>query len=546
MMNDRRAPFWNPVIAECLEGKGRYLPFIEQAIVGYCNDPTWASPGTDKSFRNYGKDPTKYFVELSGAQFAAQMAQVNFLLGNQLSKNTSDYLLRRINERIFVPTLAAIQGKNNMWWMRSLNNWNVVCWSNIVYTALATPILDRKNKNLIVTAAVAAIPYYMQSFTDEGFNTEGVWYFGFGFGPFSLMRELLAQATNNALDLYADKKVSMAALFPMRYPMRGNAQAAFGDSSWNQTFRPALVSYLKWAYGIEDVTPGAPATGIHNLVLQFIINTYGLQSRKVPFKLRSVDPSPLRTHFTRADTVVMRGHPANVVSTQARMDLTIKGGGNGANGHGHNDLGSYAVALDGVVVLGDPGGPGYYNATTFGPYRYQSPLLGSYGHPVPLIGGKVQEEAYKVLQSAGGKLPSKLTASNQEDRFIVDLTRAYKGVSRLRRVRRMAMLSRLGAGAVVIKDTVEYTDKVGTRLWEAPLTTYGHVTLNAQRNGGTVRIADRDGKLATVAFNVKASGGKVILDLRDVGSYNVVWKRLAIKMMATSKRSTITVTITPA
>ncbi|KAJ3091041.1 hypothetical protein HDU96_003161, partial [Phlyctochytrium bullatum] len=526
MMRARYGPITSPVLA--MEGKGRYILYIEQALQEYCSDPTWASQVSDRTLGNYGNDPTKYLVEMSAAQFGAELSQIYFLLGSQLSKPTMDLLLRRINERVLIPVLAALDGKNRLTWLNVTTNVNPVCWNGVVYTALATPILSWQNKDRIVKAAVSAVPAYMKSFSDEGFGTEGVWYFNFGFGPFSVMRELLAQATNNGLDLFADKR------------------AAFADSHFTQRFRAPLLDYLKWAYG-QDVCPGTPgpSTSIPSLVLQFVINTHGLEARPVPFQVQSLDPSPLRTVFKKADTVVMRGRPATEESNRNRLDLRIKGGGNGP--HSHNDLGSYAIALDGVVVVGDPGGPPYYDANSFNDMRYKSPLLSSYGHPVPLVGGKVQEEAVGVLK-AGGPLPTGFSASDKEDRFIVDLQRAYKGVDKLRRVRRVAKLIRDGKGKVVIQDRVLYSSVAGTagRLWETALTTYGNVTVNARRDGGTIVARDSDGKEVTAAFAVTSAGGKVVLDMRELESYSLKWKRLGIKMMATKKESWIAVTITPA
>ncbi|KAJ3110158.1 hypothetical protein HDU96_006863 [Phlyctochytrium bullatum] len=278
----------------------------------------------------------------------------------------------------------------------------------------------------------------------EGFNKEGVWHFNFGFGRLALLQEVLMRATNNVLDLFADSKVSTAALFPLRFPMRGGVLAAFADSGFNQKFSPGLVANLKWACKMEDVQPGSPATGLHSQILQLTINTCGLEARKAPFQVQSLDPSP-NTYFKAADTVIMRGQPLNQPSDwSARLDLTIKGGGNGA--HSHNDLGSYAIALDGVIVMGDvdPGGPPFYNASTCNHQRYQSPLIGSYGHPVPFVSGKVLQEAVGVLSR--GRLPTIFAASDRVDQFTVDLTRAYKGVFRV------AKLSRDGAGAVIITD----------------------------------------------------------------------------------------------
>src|SRR4029450_4606642 len=68
--------------------------------------------------------------------------------------------------------------------------------------------------------------------------------------------------------------------------------------------------------------------------------------------------------------------------------LAARGGHNGAS-HGHNDIGTFIVAIDGEPVVIDAG-IGTYTAKTFGPERFDIWTMRSGYHNVPLVAGVEQ------------------------------------------------------------------------------------------------------------------------------------------------------------
>ena len=124
--------------------------------------------------------------------------------------------------------------------------------------------------------------------------------------------------------------------------------------------------------------------------------------------------------------------------------MTIKAGGN--TSHSHNDIGSFVIGLHDVQPVGDPGGPKFYTAATFGPHRLDAKLLNSFGHPVPEIDGQLQGDATKVKT----KVLSQAFAA-QEDRIAIDMTPAYS-TAQLEKLTRTLVHSRSGNGSVVVSD----------------------------------------------------------------------------------------------
>ena len=96
--------------------------------------------------------------------------------------------------------------------------------------------------------------------------------------------------------------------------------------------------------------------------------------------------------------------------------------------------------------VGDPGGPRFYTAATFGPHRLDAELLNSFGHPVPEIDGHLQVDATTVKTRV---LSHALSAG--EDRIAIDLTPAYR-VAQLEQLTRTLVHSRQGSGSIVVSD----------------------------------------------------------------------------------------------
>ncbi len=133
--------------------------------------------------------------------------------------------------------------------------------------------------------------------------------------------------------------------------------------------------------------------------------------------------SPLRGYFPIGGVLVSRP-----TDPKTGLSVAMKGGHNDEH-HNHNDLGSYALGLDNVLVMGDPGGE-KYTRRTFGPRRYDSKLLSSYGHPVPVVNGQ--------LQATGRQAEAKILSadfSEKTDIFALDLTKGYPvpGLTELKR-----------------------------------------------------------------------------------------------------------------
>jgi len=132
----------------------------------------------------------------------------------------------------------------------------------------------------------------------------------------------------------------------------------------------------------------------------------------------------------------------DVPESKVPFSLAIKDGNNG-EGHGHDDCGSYCIALKDRMVFGDPGVPVYFHAT-------QKKANLSYAHPVPYPAGTMQTSGSKgfsrVIAFEDGKNVTSIT---------YDLKPSYK-VPSLRKLTRAAVHDRK-ARKITITDSFEFS-----------------------------------------------------------------------------------------
>jgi len=125
----RRNKLQDLVIAECVEGKGRFADEIANGVWLTCEETFWGVPahlGMQKAGSGL-PDVSEPIVDLFAAETSSLLAWTEYLVGDLLAR-VSPLLPERIrleiNRRILIPCLA----RNDFWWMglsaRPVNNWD--------------------------------------------------------------------------------------------------------------------------------------------------------------------------------------------------------------------------------------------------------------------------------------------------------------------------------------------------------------------------------------------------------------------------------------
>jgi hypothetical protein len=516
------------VLAECLESRGRFLPAIEETLHAYCGDKSWTLPAHDRDLRVFqGKSMS---IDLHSSNLTWKIATTAYWLGDKLSPEVRQLVRKELDRRTFAPYLHAVlrKGRGASWHVGT-SNWNAVCTAGVVGAALAL-VEPRKERAVYVAIAERSMQYFLSGFTADGYCSEGMGYWNYGFGHFVMLSETLVQATGGKLDLLADKKAEAAAAFGRNLEILPGIYPAFADCGITAEPDVRISAFLsrRYSWGLKEVeTRGLSlargSMSIEGLAVYGFSNT---ASRTAPADV-AVPPPPLRFWYFEAGILVARPAPG-----QNGLGVALKGGHN-AEHHNHNDVGSFVVALGRSTPLLDPGGE-VYTARTFSAKRYESNLLNSFGHPVPVVAGQLQrtgrEAAAKVL---------KTDFTDDADTLVIDISTAY-AVKSLKKLQRTFTFSRQGRGSLRVVDEVEFSppESFGTAL----------ITFCPWKKDGAARFVIGEGAEAVQVEVTTDAGGPEFRseEIREDRGGKQLPTRLGFDLPKPVTKATLTTTIAPA
>ena len=443
------------VLAECVENRGRFIPALEAAIESICQEPTWVFNFHDPALENWHGKTIQ--IDLGSILPAHAMAQAEHMLGGRLSDRVRKRMTTTCRQRILDPYRQEILGQTKargLWWITNVNNWNAVCHAGVLGTALVFGE-DKRDRAFFAAAAAKFSRRYLQSFGKDAYCQEGLGYWGYGFGNYIMLCELLYQATGGKLDLYQDPDVREVALVPVRDQITNGVWPSYADSAVGAVPSAQLMGFLNRRYGlglqqwqVEDQTTAGG--GLPTAMMFSSPNSATAQELANQAK----EYYELRTYFAANQVLNLR--PAK--GSACRMAVSIKGGNN-EEPHGHTDMGTFVVVMGKEPVILDPGLE-VYTARTFSENRFKSNLLNSFGHPVPRVAGQ--------LQTPGRQYHATILSTqfaDAGDTCVMDIKPAYS-VPALTKLTRTFAYDRSAEGQFTVTDEVAFStpQQYGTAL----------------------------------------------------------------------------------
>jgi len=514
------------VFAECIDNRGRFVADIERCIRALCLLPTWVPPYHNGLWRR--KESDSFIVDLSSSDCAATLATGDYWLGGKIDASVRKELLAALRRRIFTPMRTQVEGKpgRHIWWLKSNNNWNSVCHAGVVVAALST-LPDRRERAFFIAAAEKSMRYYLDGFTDDGYCSEGLSYWNYGFSNYVMLSDTVFMATGGKLDWMAKPKVRTISLFATRMEMLPGVYPAIGDASPHVKPMGSLQNYVthKYKLGLSQwQRPTGPAAMRPGMVGIVFATPAGVDT---PVDGPGYKPDKMREWFDQAQFYI--GRPGK--NGSAGMAVACKGGSNGEH-HNHNDVGTYVVALAGQCPLIDPGAP-VYTRKTFSSERYTDNVINSWGHPVPLVAGKLQRTGAEAKAVVLEK-----SFTDAQDKLVLDIKAAYD-VPQLESLTRTFIYSRRGKGSLTVTDQARFTtpSRFGTAL-----ITYGDWRRNKD---GSITVTDQGQSLrisidaAGRAYHVNADkiDSEVRMDHKPL--------RIGIDLDQPGEDARITIDVTP-
>ncbi len=461
MMAARKAWLYPLVLAECASWQGKYSAAIRMTLRELATQPAWAGSATDPTMR--GINVGNWYQDLMSTALAHELAQALYLLGDRVDADTRALVTAALETRVFQPVRRTLVDGFNSWWLTVSHNWNAVMLADIVGAALAV-MPSRQDRALFAAAGQHYIQSFVAPFPESGYGHEGPAYWAYGVKHFAVLRHRLYESSAGAVDLLKAAKPRAFSLYSARIEMTpGGAVAPIGDSHMGITVDAQTRAYLAAAYGNSGSWPGNVKVRVdpHHLNDMPLVEASLLLTGSVPvatgFESGDFGWPGLRSYFADVGVLVTRSPTTEVDALAA----TIKSAGN-AN-HGHDDVGSYAIAVNGQVVAGDVG-RGDYTGRTFSAQRREIKWINSWGHPVPVVGGRLQLDATAAVNTV-----QSTSFTEAVDDIAINMAPAYAlpgGWTLVRRLRN-DRVSRV----IIVQD--EFSGFSIPQSFEVPITTTG-------------------------------------------------------------------------
>ena len=483
-------------LGECLENKGRFVPKICDYLNALCVERTWIMPAHDRKLDAFHN--RRQWVDLGAQSRAFACAYTLDILKDKLPADVKARTRAELERRIFAPMRSVWVGKSRGdfgggSWFQGRANWTAVCHAGVTRAALAV-LEDRMDRAAFIEGAERSVPTFLSGFTDDGYCSEGMGYWCYGWGHFLQLTLAVREATGGRVDFCDSAKAKKAMEFGTGALLLGETAPSFADGGGSMDYHIMQLGHLVWPE-LPVVARAQKRDPLEGNVEKAFLMDFG-QWESVPAP--QVGDYPIRTPFPYAQMWVLRPGASDM---PFRMGLK---GGNNAEFHNHNDIGSYMLYLDGGWLTGDAGGT-QYTAKTFSAQRYEITMLNSYGHPLPVLNG--------ALQSAGKDFAAKTVKTeftDARDTIVLDLTGAYdRKQAKVRSLVRTFVYDR-AAKSVTVSDTVAFE---GEGTFSVPLILAGAIekTDKADVYRLTVGKGEKTPKPLTATVEVSTGGAAYAL-----------------------------------
>ncbi|MDP6041873.1 MAG: heparinase II/III family protein [Candidatus Latescibacteria bacterium] len=403
----RRHALADLVLAECVEGKGRFLDDITNGIWCICEESFWGVPAhisAQKAGRGL-PDTAEPIVDLFAAETSELLAWTRYLLGPQLD-DVSPLIIPRIEREMQYRILTPLLERDDFGWMgfsgNRVNNWNPWIVSNWLTSILLVED-DEERRTASVFKAMKTVDNFIDPYPKDGGCDEGPGYWGRAGASLYDCLEWLYSATDGVIDVYDESLVQNIGKFIYRVQIADQYFINFADASPMVTPAFAVTYGYGKRIGDEDMMAlGAWAADTQGVGKKGISESFGSLGRALPALFSSAEILATSARSPLPQDVFLDEIEVFVARDQAESTdgffVGAKGGHN-AESHNHNDIGHVVVYIDGKPVLVDAGVEAY-TAKTFSSERYSIWTMQSQYHTLPTVNGQMQIPG-RVYSDAG-------------------------------------------------------------------------------------------------------------------------------------------------
>lgn len=429
------------VMAEIMEGKGRFMGDIIDGMGSFCEETWWGIPA------HYPKAiPLSEWqeVDLFNAETASLIVWTRYMLEKQFDAFSPDLcqrIDREIERRILQPAV-----ERDYWWKTAGMNWNPWICSNWLACILICE-KDEARKATAIAQIKKATQAFIDAYPEDGGCDEGPGYWDRAAASMFEIMRLLDFGT-------VDQKVQRMASYAYKTYIGNDYCVCFADAHENKAVQQVNIVY-PFGLWLNDQTMrefGA-YLGRQKGVLTNPAALYD-KSGNFPtlgrelFFLRHIRDfiaelpcEPLLKDVWLPDLQIMTARRGNLY-------VAMKGGNNGEN-HNHNDVGSFIVygSQESLSPLFIDPAVGEYTAKTFSDDRYSIWTMQSQYHNLPQING--------IDQKDGKKYAAKVV-SHKDGQLTLDIAGAYPVEAAVKSWKRTVLAMKSGISMTEDYELSEY------------------------------------------------------------------------------------------
>ena len=450
----RRVALIQLVLGECAEGEGRFLDDIVNGIWALCEESFWgvSAHSWSRRFARGLPDTSFPVVDLFAAETGSLLAWTHYLLRSALRRELPvvlDRIEREVQARILVPYRTV----DDWMWLgitprddgRPPNNWNPWIHSNVLAVNLLLEP-DAVARAATVDRALTGLDAFLAGYHGDGGCDEGITYWGRAGGSLFDCLDLLARASDNALNAFDIPLVQEIGRYVYRAHVGHEWYVNFADGAAKSTPDVGVIFHygerivdgrlMAQAAEAERTRNGLPETKLS--IGRVLASTF----EPLPEAILAQPPPLIRDSWMDGIEVLTARERAGATDG---LFLAAKGGHNGES-HNHNDVGHFIVGLDGVPVLIDVGVE-TYTRKTFSEQRYEIWTMQSAYHNLPTIDGHQQMPGVEFRAHH-------VDAETTEDAAMLtlDMAAAYPAEAGIRSWRRTMRLDRAVPASVTLRD----------------------------------------------------------------------------------------------
>lgn len=408
-------------MGEIMEGKGRFLTDIMNGMFSVCEETWWGVPA---HYSTKIPQPEKQTLALFSAETAGMMSWMYYMFKEPIRK-FSPLLEERVLNEISRRVLVEAENKKE-WWRTAVMNWNPwICSNWMSCVLLAEP--DRKKQIKYMRMILASLDAFIDGYPDDGGCDEGAHYWDRAAGSLFDCLNLLGMATGGYVDLSSNAKVRQMGDYLCKMNIGNGYFVNFADAG------PRLTPHVDWFPSAlylknKELLSMTANSAIEGGYFTNPAAVYTSQYLYLFFRELMLLNRFGELRAAKGGNVLLFDSwlPRIQVLTARSLHDSVRGlfiaakGGNNAESHNHNDVGSFIVYADGMPLFIDPGVGTYRKETFNNATRYKIWCMQSAYHNLPQING-VDQKYGKQFAATGVSAD----IGRRKVRFSLDIAGAY-------------------------------------------------------------------------------------------------------------------------